>query len=70
MRAKNVQVPPPGSHQGRQTRTSQRAAIDTPGSSRARHRDDEDNDDGGDNDIDDPTYAQDELMGSQLGDTP
>jgi len=39
MRAKDVQVPPPGSHQGRQTRTSQRAAIERPESSRARFGD-------------------------------
>ena len=58
MQAKDVQVPPPGSHQGRQTRTSQRAAIDRPKSSRARHRDEEDDNDGGDDDIDDPTYEQ------------
>ena len=68
MRAKDVQVPPSGSHQGWQIRTSQRAAIDTPSISRARCRDDEDNDDGGDDDINEPIYEQDELMGSELGD--
>ena len=70
MRAEDVQVPPPGSHQGRQTRTSQRAAIERLESSRARCRDDDDDDDGGDDDRDDPTYEQDELTGSQLADTP
>ena len=70
MRAKDVQVPPPGSHQGRQTCTSQRVAIERPKSSHTRCRDAEDDDDGGDDDIDDPTYEQDELMGPQLVDTP
>ena len=70
MRAKDVQVPPPGSHQGRQTRTSQRAAIDTSESSHARRWDEKDDDDGGDDDIHDPSYEQDELTGSQLADTP
>jgi hypothetical protein len=56
MRAEDVQVPPTGSYQGRQTHTSQRAVIDRLESSRARHRDEEDDDDGGDDDIDDPTY--------------
>ena len=69
MRDEDVQVPPPAS-QGRQTRTSQRAAIERPESSRARCRDDDDDDDGGDDDRDDPTYEQDELMGSQLADAP
>jgi hypothetical protein len=70
MRAKDVQVPPPGSHQGRQIRTSQRAVIDRAESSHARRRDEEDVNDGGDDDIDDPTYEQDELTGSQLADVP
>ena len=38
-------------------------------SSRARCRDDEDDNDG-DDDINDPTYDQDELTGSQLADAP
>ena len=70
MRAEDVQVPPPRSHQGQQTHTSQRAAIDRAESSHARCRDDEDNDDGDDDDINYPTYDQDELMGSQLVDAP
>ena len=69
MRAEDVQVPTPAS-QGRQTRTSQRATIDSAESSRARCRDDEDDDDGDDDDINDPTYDQDELTGSQLTDAP
>ena len=56
--------------QGRQTCTSQRAAIDREGSSSARCRDDEDDNDGDGDDINDPTYDQDELMGSQLVDAP
>ena len=70
MRAEDVQVPPPRSHQGQQTHTSQRAAIDRSESSHARCRDEEDDNDGGDDDIDDPTYEQDELTGSQLADAP
>ena len=58
MRAEDVQVPPPRSQQGQQTRRSQRAVIDRPNSSRVRRRDEEDDDDGGDDDIDDPTYEQ------------
>ena len=69
MGAKDVQVPPPAS-QGRQTRTSQRAAIERPESSRARCRDDKDDDDGDDDDINDPMYDHDELTGSQLADAP
>ena len=69
MRDEDVQVPPPAS-QGRQTRTSQRAAIERPESSRARCRDDKDDDDGDDDDINDPTYEQDVLTGSQLADAP
>ena len=69
MRAEDVQVPAPAT-QGWQTRTSQRAAVDRAGSSSARCRDDEDYDDGDDDDINDPTYDQDELMGSQLVDAP
>ena len=69
MRAKDVQVPAPAS-QGRQTHTSQRAAIDRAESSRARCRDDEDDDDGDDDDINDPMYDQDKLTGSQLVDVP
>ena len=49
-----------------QTRTSQRVAIERPKSSHARCRDEEDDDDG----IDDPTYEQDELTGSQLANAP
>ena len=70
MRAEDVQVLAPVAHQGRQTRTSQRAAIDRAKSSRARHRDEKDDDDGGDDDIHDPTYEQDELTDSQLADAP
>jgi hypothetical protein len=70
MRAKDVQVAPPRSHQGWKTRTSQRAAIDRPSSSRVRHRDEEYDDAGGDDDIDGPTYEQDELAGSQLANAP
>ena len=64
MRAEDVQVPSPGSHQGRQTHISQRVAIDRPESPHVRCMDDEDDDDGGDDDINDPTYDQDELTGS------
>ena len=67
MRAKDVQVLAPA-FQGRQTHTSQRAVIDWAESPRARCRDDEDNDDGGDDNINEPIYEQDELMGSELGD--
>ena len=49
---------------------SQRAAIDRPKSSCARHRDEKDDNDGGDDDTDDPTYEQDKLTGSQLADAP
>ena len=69
MGAKDVQVLDPTS-QGRQTRTRQRAAIDGVESSRARCRDDKDDDNGDDDDINDPMYDQDELMGSQLADAP
>jgi len=69
MRAEDVQVLAPAS-QGRQTRTSQRAAIERPESSRATCRDDEDDDDGDDDDINDPKYDQDKLTGSQLADAP
>ena len=69
MRAKDVQVPAPAS-QGRQTHTSQRAAIDRAESSHARCRNDKDDDDGDDDDINDPTYDQDEMTGSQLADAP
>ena len=69
MRAKDVQVPHPTS-QGRQTCTSQRVVIDRSESSHARCRDEEDDNDGGDDDIDDPTYEQDELTGSQLANAP
>ena len=62
-------MPAPAS-QGRQTCTSQRAAIDRAESSHARCRDDEDDDDGDDDAINDPTYDQDELTGSQLADAP
>ena len=68
MQAEDVQVLALAS-QGRQTRTSQRAAIDRAESSHARCRDDKD-DDNGDDDINDPTYDQDELTGSQLTDAP
>jgi hypothetical protein len=44
--------------------------IDRAESFYARCRDDEDNDNGDDDDINDPTYDQDELMGSQLANAP
>ena len=69
MQAKDVQVLALAS-QGRQTRTSQRVAIDRVESSHARCRDNKDDDDGDDDDINDPTYDQDELTGSQLADAP
>jgi hypothetical protein len=70
MRAKHVQVPTLAS-QGRQTRTSQRVAIDRLECSCARCKDDkDDDDDGDDDDTNDPTYDQDELTFSQLADAP
>jgi hypothetical protein len=66
MRAKNVQVPAQAS-QSRQTHT--RVAVDIPESSRAR-RDEEEDDDTNDDDIHDPTYGQEELIGSQLENAP
>ena len=69
MGTEDVQAPAPAS-QGRQTHASQRAAIERVESSRARCRDDKDDDNGDDDDINDPMYDQDELMGSQLADAP
>ena len=69
MTAQDVQVPPQGPQERRQTRRRQRAAIDIPEGTRARCRDDEDND-GGDDASDDPPYEQDEMTGSQLADAP
>jgi hypothetical protein len=66
MRADDVHVP----HE--QPGSSQRPPIDTPGPSRSRLRDDEDNDDDeeDDDDYNDPSYLQDELTASQLYDAP
>lgn len=61
---------PPRPQEARQTRSSQRVAIDTPESSCASRRDDDKDQDGSDDDSDDPTYEQDELTSSQLGDAP
>ena len=69
MGAKDVQVLAPAS-QGRQTHASQRAAIERVESSRARCRDDKDDNDADADDINDPTYDQDELTRSQLADAP
>ena len=69
MWVEDVQVLAPAS-QGRQTRTSQRATIDRAESSRARCRDDKDDNDADADDINDPTYDQDELTRSQLADAP
>lgn len=57
LRAEKVQVPPPC-----QTHSTQRPALDISESSHARGRDEDDDDD---NELIDPTYEQDELMGSQ-----
>ena len=70
MRDEDVQVPPPRSHAGRQTRSSQRAPIDRPESSYAICRDEEDDKEGSDDDNNDPPYEQDELTGSQFADAP
>ena len=69
MTTKDVQVPPQGPQERRQTRRRQRAAIDILEGSHARCRDDEDND-RGDDASDDLPHEQDEMTGSQLADAP